>query len=202
MEYDPYSYWNSRKNPNKSDNAPPWIIQHVSQFTSGVDRIFELGPGVGRTFDVYPPGQSIVTVDLSKKYAETLRVRAEARGLNLSQHFLSDPADVLPFEDDTFNLGLCLQVLMHVPPKYIAHAMGELARVSRRTVVIAGVNPEWNGSRTVHCFNHDYLRICGEIGCVADAAFIRKNNICLVLRRTRTDQSSQMSDPLIETRNQ
>ena len=69
---------------------------------------------------------------------------------------------------------------MHVPPQFIEHSMGELARVCRRTVIVAGVNEAWN-AKAVHCFNHDYLRICGSIGARADRAFVQKDSICFVL---------------------
>jgi hypothetical protein len=197
MDYDPYTYWNARKNPNKSDGVPPWIIPYVSRFTAGVERVFELGPGIGRTFDVYSRGQSLTTLDLSRQYAEALGARAADRGLRLEQHFLEGPAAAFPFPDDAFELGVCLQVLMHVPPQHIAHSMRELARVSQRTIIIAGVNPAWN-DKAQHCFNHDYLRVCGEIGCVADAAFVRKDSICFVLRRAEAgpERVLQPSDAL------
>ena len=180
MDYDPLSYWNARKNPNKSDQAPGWLLRYATAHTAGQPRILELGPGVGRTFDIYSAGQEVTTLDLSRQYAETLAARARERGVTLHQHFLDDPAARFPFEDGAFELGVCLQVLMHVPPQFIEHSMGELARVCRRTVIVAGVNEAWN-AKAVHCFNHNYLRICGSIGARADRAFVQKDSICFVL---------------------
>lgn len=182
MKYDPVAYWNSRKNPNSSDVAPAWIHDYIRPFAKGVDRAFELGPGVGRTFDIYDRGAHIVTLDLSKQYAERLRARAEAIGLELTQNFLLNPEDIFPFEDCEFRLGVCAQVLMHVLPEHIVHSMKELSRICDRTVVVAGVNDEWS-VRPSHCFNHDYLGICKTIGCVADSAVLRKDSICFVMRK-------------------
>jgi 2-polyprenyl-3-methyl-5-hydroxy-6-metoxy-1,4-benzoquinol methylase len=190
MEYDPLAYWNARKNPNKSDRAPDWLLDHVGQFLNGTTRVFELGPGIGRTFSVYSSGQRIVTLDLSRSYAEALTTLAEKQGLSLSQHFLDRPDAAFPFRDGEFEIGACIQVLMHVPRNMIAHTMRELARVCSRTMVIAGLDPKWNNDAT-HCFNHDYLRICSEIGCVADEAVIRRDNICFILRRSERGRKGQ-----------
>lgn len=182
MEYDPVTYWNKRKNPNSSDVAPAWIKEYVSQFVKGEGSVFELGAGVGRTFDVYAPGAQVTTLDLSRQYMQQLRARAEARGLKLTQHFLSNSDEDFPFHDNEFPLSLCIQVLMHVPPQYIVHSMKELSRVSESAVVVAGVNEEWAKTPT-HCFNHDYLGICREIGVATKCVVRRKDSICFVMQK-------------------
>jgi ubiquinone/menaquinone biosynthesis C-methylase UbiE len=47
----------------------------------------------------------------------------------------------LPFEDDSFDLVLCLEVLEHIPEPDAA--VGELARIARRRVVISVPHEPW-----------------------------------------------------------
>lgn len=166
MAYDPYRYWNARKDPNRPGAAPDWLIARIAGFVEGAETVFELGPGVGRTFEAYRAGQHIVTLDLSRLYGPAVQQRAADRGLTVSQHYLESVEAGFPFPDAAFDTGICVQVLMHVPPRHVGHTLGELARICRRTLVVSSLNPAWEG-RVAHCFNHDYEALCRQAGCVA-----------------------------------
>lgn len=66
MKYDPKEFWERRPNPNAKgqDKAPDFMYDFIKLPFEGCTSIFELGPGVGRTLDVYKPGQQVTTVDL------------------------------------------------------------------------------------------------------------------------------------------
>ncbi len=180
--FDPVAYWNARPNPNASPVAPDWMKRFVSDHVARVTRVLELGPGVGRTLDVYRPGQRITTLDLSRLYAGKLAARAEDLGLTLEQHWLDHPDAPFPFEDRAFDCAVCVQVLMHVPPAHIAHSLGELARVATQAVIVTTLNPGWT-DRVRHCFNHDYEALSLSVGCTAEVLLRTGDQIGFLLRR-------------------
>lgn len=181
-EYDPATYWAARPNPNRSATAPRSMLAYVRRHLGNERRVLELGPGVGRTFEVYQAGTEVVTVDITDRYAEALSRQADRVGINLQQHVVARPGAPLPFNDRAFPVGVCAQVLLHIPPAHIAGTIRELARVCERCIVITGADTQWAETAS-HCFAHDYLRICGSMQCALDDFYENNNALFFVLRK-------------------
>jgi len=186
-QYDPYQYWNKRKDPNNAQGVTrDFVDTHVNfikKHTAGNNKIFELGPGVGRTFDVYDEGIEVKTLDLSKSYQDTLASEAEKRGINLEQHFLSKTDDSFPFSDSEFPVGVISQVLLHIPPEYILQTLSECLRISDKLVIITAYKHGEKTSNNTHCFNHDYFSIFSELGCSIDNLIAKNGQIFFTVRK-------------------
>jgi SAM-dependent methyltransferase len=95
-------------------------------------RILDVGTGTGRAALMFArAGARVTAVDAS---AEMLQVaRARAAGEQISVRLLRGDAHDLQFADRSFEIAVCLRVLMHAPdwPRCLA----ELCRVADRLVV-------------------------------------------------------------------
>jgi hypothetical protein len=183
MRYDPKQYWEDRPNPNAKghDQAPKFIYDFIGPAIKGYTSILELGPGLGRTFDVYKPEQKITTLDLSTRYKDIIEERAKAFGLTVDQNFLDAPDAPFPFEDKAFEIGMTVQVLMHVPPAHIETSIRELIRTSHECVVVTSVGPA-PGTKPSHVFTHDYDGLFTKLGATIVEKDVRTNT---VLMRTK-----------------
>jgi len=65
--------------------------------------------------------------------------------------------DALPFENDTFDLATCMEVLEHLPVKTFEAALREIVRVSRRYVLVTVPNDQDLSVGMARC------RVCGCI---------------------------------------
>lgn len=84
--------------------------------------ILEIGPGPGMvTQALRALGIEVTTVDIQPRLAPDV---------------VASVTD-LPFENDAFDTAMCCQVLEHLPFDQIELALGELARVSSRRVVLS-----------------------------------------------------------------
>lgn len=171
-KYDPIEYWNARPHPNTRtnpgvrDNHARYLSKHLAE----ADEILEIGPGVGRLFGLYSHLKAVHTVDISRLYKERLRQAAKDNDVTLVDHYLDDPKSDLPFSAGQFSKGIASFVFLHVPFENIRHTMSEMARTCAEVVIISGVDEKWPKTEaekkpSSHCFNHDYEKICAEIGC-------------------------------------
>lgn len=68
----------------------------------------------------------------------------------------------LPYEDDSFDLVLSFDVMLHVPPPDLAQFVAEHMRVTKRWLYVATLRqaqgePVWSdGDVAAHCFIHEY----------------------------------------------
>lgn len=171
--YDPKSYWDSRENPNhvKTPALGEGHTRFLLPYFQQADSILDLGPGIGRLMPAYKLGscREITTLDITRRYAEELRQTAAQNGVEVKQHYLDDPTDAFPFNDQAFGLGVSFSVFLHIPFDMIKHTIGELGRVCEKVVCVVGANPNWPSSKEEcppdwHCFRHDYKAICADLG--------------------------------------
>lgn len=92
-----------------------------------------------------------------------IRQRAEAHGLSVTQHFLEGPDAAFPFDDKAFEIGVTVQVLMHVPDEHIETSIKELIWTTCTSVVVASREPH-PGSKPAHVFSHDYEALFVKLG--------------------------------------
>lgn len=174
MIFDAKEYWEGRENPNAEgcSIAPKFITDFVYEYTKDKSQVLEIGPGVGRLLGIYEPKQHITTVDLSTRYQAEIKNKAEKLGLTVHQTHLKRPDECLPFEDNQFEIGVCVQVLMHVPEKYIEVTLGELARTCREIVIVTSIQP----GKGEHVFTHDYNDLIGNIPGLFIEKFVQVTN--------------------------
>ena len=95
-------------------------------------RILDVGTGTGRAALMLARGGARVTaVDASEDMLHVARQRAADQLVTVE--FVRGDAHQLQFEDRTFEISVCLRVLMHAPDW--AQCLGELCRVADRIVI-------------------------------------------------------------------
>jgi len=95
--------------------------------------VLDVGTGTGRAaLALAARGGRVTGVDASNEMLRVARERAHARGLSVT--FAPADAHRLPFESGSFDLAVCLRVLMHTPDW--TRCVGELCRVARQRVVL------------------------------------------------------------------
>ena len=96
-------------------------------------RILDVGTGTGRAALLFAQGAAAVTgIDSSEQMLAVARRRAIERGVNV--RFLAGDAHTLDFGDRSFDVVVCLRVLMHTPAW--RQCVDELCRVADQLVVI------------------------------------------------------------------
>lgn len=107
----------------------------LSDFLGDVSgqRILDMATGTGRAAMALARRGAIVTgVDASQQMLSVARARAAEAGLTIT--FAEGDAHALTFADRTFDVVVCLRMLMHVPDW--RKALSELCRVTRHRIVI------------------------------------------------------------------
>jgi len=94
--------------------------------------ILDVGTGSGRAALLLARGAARVTaIDASEEMLDEARKRAAAQMLNVN--FLRGDVHRLEFRDRSFDVVVCLRVLMHTPDW--RRSLGELCRVANRLVI-------------------------------------------------------------------
>jgi 2-polyprenyl-3-methyl-5-hydroxy-6-metoxy-1,4-benzoquinol methylase len=101
------------------------------------ETVLDAGCGEGETLERLGGllSGSVTGIDLNPESVEFTAKRIPSGGFQVA-----DITD-LPFEDDSFDLVLCLEVLEHIPDP--APALAELARVCRGDIVISVPSEPW-----------------------------------------------------------
>ena len=95
-------------------------------------RVLDVGTGTGRgAIALAARGARVTGVDASAEMLAVARRRASESGVEVD--FLQGDAHGLAYEDRSFDVVLCLRVLMHTPDW--RQSLGELCRVASRAVV-------------------------------------------------------------------
>ena len=95
--------------------------------------ILDVGTGTGRAALMLAGGGALVTaVDASDEMLAVARARAAEQGAKI--RFLVGDAHALDFPDRSFDVAICLRVLMHAP-KW-KRCLNELCRVADRLVIV------------------------------------------------------------------
>jgi 2-polyprenyl-3-methyl-5-hydroxy-6-metoxy-1,4-benzoquinol methylase len=95
--------------------------------------ILDVGTGTGRAaLMLARGGASVTAVDASEQMLAIARKRAADQGANI--RFLIGDAHTLDFPDRSFDVAVCLRVLMHAPKWKLC--VNELCRVADRLVIV------------------------------------------------------------------
>lgn len=156
--------------------------------------VLEVGCGFGRIGSavIERYGKPWVGLDLSRAQL----VEARRRGDRLRPHLVEGSATSLPLRNESFDLVLAVEMLMHIPPEHVRRALGELLRVSRRHVVHVDWFEDYlAGFQTGWCWVHDYSRLWTELGATATVIPLESERlqrafvISRVLQSTKTNSS-------------
>jgi len=73
------------------------------------------------------------------------------------------------FDDNRFTTAVSISVLLHQPPENITNIMCELARISKKVIIVSWHDPaipydyaDEERDKTKFCFNHNYEEICAK----------------------------------------
>lgn len=95
-------------------------------------RVLDVGTGTGRgAIALAARGAHVTGVDASAEMLAVARRRATESGVEVD--FVQGDAHSLAYDDRSFDVVLCLRVLMHTPDW--RQSLGELCRVARQAVV-------------------------------------------------------------------
>src|SRR6266542_3057647 len=141
-----YDYAGLHRPSALSDEERARIAATISLLPSSVTTILDVGCGDGRLLRHLPATTRVVGVDC----ATTSLGRLDGQGVCAD-------AQRLPFVDRAFDLSLCCEVLEHLPPLMLASVVQELARVSRRYVLVTVPYKESLSRLFLRCSN------CGHI---------------------------------------
>lgn len=86
------------------------------------------GPGLFRCFQ--NSDISLTTLDITDAHAGEKKEYPEI-------NFITYDGEKMPFPSDAFEIVLCIDVLEHIPPEKRNHFLGELFRVSRKTIFLS-----------------------------------------------------------------
>lgn len=116
------------------------IERTIALIPQDAHTLLDVGCGNGSFLNSLPDKFKAIGLDSSK---EALRhVRTEA--------VYGDIAD-LPFEDDSFDVVTCLEVLEHLPSAVFERALDEIQRVSKKYIIISVPNREGLDYHLVKC---------------------------------------------------
>lgn len=107
------------------------IEKTISIIPQDVHTLLDVGCGNGAFLNALPDRYKAVGLDSSKEALK--HVRAET--------VLGDMAN-LPFEDASFDVVACLEVLEHLPFNVFEKALEEIQRVSRKYIIVSVPNGE------------------------------------------------------------
>lgn len=164
MTYDPRAYWGQPRKRNRI--VTPIAAAEVTTLASTLRllrpaSVLEVGSGWGRVYVALKPLGLAENVPATRvlsqwtlcDFTEHQRQRClEATGVR------PDAWDgvTLPYEDDSFDLVLSFDVMLHVPPADLAQFVAEHVRVTRRWLYVATVRKGDRDEMASHCFIHEY----------------------------------------------
>jgi hypothetical protein len=141
VTYDARHFWEEYRIKEREEFAnQEWAIREALRYVGPVDSILEVGPGDGRVTKLLPPG------DLTRLDIDPSRLRQP-------QDIEADLGTWWP--DRQWDLVVAVEVLMHVPPATIEHAVAALFRASCRAIVTC----DWTvpgHKQAGHNWVHDY----------------------------------------------
>jgi len=167
MNYDPVTYWNNRPNPNASDS--PYVGSDIKKLWGWIpvgSKVFDFGPGVGKTFPAYTGALYVMGYDVSAAYDERAKDSASTWGLFYES--VIDKSPTLPdgftdFFKDYFDVAVAYNVFTHQKPEHIEQIMLNLSNIAKNVVSMS-----WQSERDVtpapHCFNRNYIELCDKLG--------------------------------------
>lgn len=108
-------------------------IEQALARAGGVREVLDLPTGTGRFVDaLLASGVRVAGADISRE----MMGQARARVAGGRADFVQCEAEAMPFRDGAFDLAMSIRFFMHLTPAVRLSVLSELARVSRRWVLV------------------------------------------------------------------
>jgi ubiquinone/menaquinone biosynthesis C-methylase UbiE len=166
MVYEPRKYWDKRavnyqEYLDKVHAPGGWSIHQENFIREKIElykpkSLLEIGFGTGRFFELYKEIPIVCGCEISP----VMLMQAKSKGYNYPL-ILYDGLN-LPYRDDSFEMILSVEVLLHVRPGDIERLIRETIRVTKRFMLIITFYSEENVSLAEHNFNHNYFKYFGD----------------------------------------
>jgi ubiquinone/menaquinone biosynthesis C-methylase UbiE len=140
---DKSGYYNieERKLRKKIKNRSMWktykkSIEEILHKNQRITNTADFGCGIGNiTYELssYPKIENIFGIDFLK---ETFKIALENKEKFKKVSFIQGDILNIPFKDNKIDLTICLNVLHHIHPKDINTSVNELARITKKTMMI------------------------------------------------------------------
>jgi SAM-dependent methyltransferase len=146
-------------------------------------KVLDFGCGVGAySYHLQRAGFEVGAVERNPKYVEI------ARSIGVRAELLT--GETLPFEDDSFDTVIMVEVLEHLPDSSIPAVLSEVRRVARRNVLLTVPDCSEFPELIKHQFMH------GHFIAVDHVQFFTAENLPSLLRQFFPHVSARQGDPL------
>ena len=139
----------------------------IPRMILGDIKIIDLGCGRGTARNMFKKYKEYVGVDIAGQHIVEMQKEA---GPN--DTFIVGNICDLPFEDNYFDVGICIDVLEHIPPEFVEQAVREITRVCKNLIVSISTIPSKNLD-----FEGKNLHLCQQSPAWWRAAFEHEVNI-------------------------
>ncbi len=175
--YNSKEYWNKRQDPNKSNYTNYIEDSEIPKLIEDCNSILDIGCGIGRTFKFYAD-KKVTGVDFSELYRQRAIEEASKHEIDFEHLIYDIHKNDLPFEDNNFDIGITVKVLLHAPQKEMIRILTEMHRVCKKVLLIS--YHDENKNLAEHCFAHDYISELNKLGYSIEYSKIIKNQIIIV----------------------
>ena len=111
------------------------VSRVIKEFYSGNEKLLDVGCGAGHYLRTL---RKVISEDINYTGVDPTSYYIE-----LAQKAYGDTVDfkigsifVIPFEDNSFDIVMCNNVVMHLPPENLQKAFDELIRVAKKKVIV------------------------------------------------------------------
>lgn len=170
MSYNnPELHWDQKASWYLKDKGNPFYSRKLKSIISrqikkhNPSSLLEVGCGPGRLFPVYIDVSEVTVVDFS--YWMLRRAIALKREKGYNYNIFKMDARHLLFLDDSFDMVVTSNVLLHIPHRTIENVVSEITRVCKGVIVCVEYFEEKQSEVSDFCFLHDYPLLFGDIGC-------------------------------------
>jgi SAM-dependent methyltransferase len=126
----PRGQWSNRRKLRAVTRA----IDRAAELGAPIKQVLDLPCGTGRMLPLIRAKQlQAVESDLSFEMMQAARAKLEG---DASTRFVRSDAVSLPFRDGQFDAVMSIRFLFHLPPRVRKQALVEMARVSRKWLII------------------------------------------------------------------
>jgi len=199
FEYRPREYWERRGETYRSAarklERTGSTAKQLKTIGDGLNQlkprsVLEIGCGSGRiSRTLASAAETYIGVDIAKSMLTQARACVPKPGVGWILAFSAN----LPFRDKVIDTIVASEVLLHVPPQYIAHSMSEIARVARTAIILDFFDLDFENRRTFrrvsqtldsHNFLHNYPELFRTTGLsiVSRGQLPELSQTCFVLK--------------------
>jgi ubiquinone/menaquinone biosynthesis C-methylase UbiE len=181
MSYNPTKYWESRGSNYagiEDDVELHYMEKAVKDLGLAPDsEILEVGPGYGRIYKLLT-GMGFNRTRMCD-FVDSMRQECYIRTGIVPQKW---DGKTLPYDNDSFDMVVVFDVLLHVPPKDLDNFLKEIKRVSSRLIYVATYK-KGIPKLAPHVFEHNYKKRFEDLTTIKEKEFNRPGNGFVATRK-------------------